>query len=149
MTRSPRRPGRSARAALVCQGMYYTATGLWPLLDERSFQAATGPKTDLWLVKTVGALVSVVGATLVVGGIRGATGPEMPLLAAGSAGALAVIDATYVSGGRSSRVYLLDAALELGFACWAIGALGRRARGVAVEPAAGRVEPAPPDPDSR
>lgn len=112
------RGARSLRTVLVCQGLYFTATGIWPLLDRRTFQAVTGPKADFWLVETVGALVTVVGGALIVAGVRGAMGPEMRLLAAGSAGALAAIDITYAARGRISRVYLLDAALELGFVAW-------------------------------
>lgn len=39
------------------QGIYYVASGLWPLLHMRSFEAVTGPKRDKWLVNTVGALI--------------------------------------------------------------------------------------------
>jgi hypothetical protein len=34
-------------------------TGLWPLVSIGTFQQVTGPKTDLWLVKTVGVLIAV------------------------------------------------------------------------------------------
>lgn len=108
---------------LVCQGLYYAATGIWPLVDRRTFQAATGPKADFWLAETVGALVSVVGGTLVVAGVRGESGPEIRLLAAGSAAALAAIEVTYVAGGSIRRVYLLDALLELGFLSWHVGVI--------------------------
>ncbi len=36
------------------QGLYYTVSGLWPLISLRTFTLVTGPKVDLWLVKTVG-----------------------------------------------------------------------------------------------
>jgi hypothetical protein len=113
---------RSLQTLLVCQGLYYAATGIWPLLDRRTFQAVTGPKADFWLVETVGALVAVVGGTLVVAGVRGEAGPEIRLLATGSAGVLATIDIAYAARGRIPRVYLLDAALELGFVSWHIAA---------------------------
>ena len=45
----------------LLQGIFYVATGVWPLIDIVSFQVVTGPKTDLWLVKTVGVLVTVIG----------------------------------------------------------------------------------------
>ena len=41
----------AARLA-IGQGAYYALTALWALVHVRSFQAITGPKTDLWLVKT-------------------------------------------------------------------------------------------------
>jgi len=89
----------------------YLATGLWPLLHMRSFEAVTGPKTDRWLVKTVGVLVSVIGAVLLIG--RRRPGGELAMLAAGSAAGLAGIDLIYALRGRISKIYLLDAATEL------------------------------------
>ena len=40
--------------------LVYLATGLWPLFNIESFQQVTGPKTDLWLVRTVGVLVDLI-----------------------------------------------------------------------------------------
>ncbi len=51
--------GRNSGASL--QGIYYVATGLWPILNMRSFEMVTGPKRDKWLVKTVGALITAIG----------------------------------------------------------------------------------------
>lgn len=56
---TPTRGPLSVVAAL--QGLFYLATGVWPLIHIDSFLAVTGSKTDLWLVYTVGLLVSVVG----------------------------------------------------------------------------------------
>jgi hypothetical protein len=36
-----------------------------------SFLAVTGPKTDLWFVQTVGALIAVVGAALLLAACSG------------------------------------------------------------------------------
>jgi hypothetical protein len=108
------------------QGGYYVATGIWPLLSMRTFEAITGPKVDKWLVKTVGVLVSVIGATLWVGGTRRQVAPELKLLAMGSAAGLTAIEIVYVARRRISPIYLLDAALEAVIvACW-IAANGRR-----------------------
>ena len=41
------------------QAGYFVVTGVWPIVHMRSFLAVTGPKTDLWLVKTIGVLVTV------------------------------------------------------------------------------------------
>jgi cytochrome b subunit of formate dehydrogenase len=54
----------------LSQGSYYVLTGLWPLLHRSSFLAVTGPKVDLWLVNTVGALLAVTGLVLLVAGWR-------------------------------------------------------------------------------
>ena len=73
----------------------------------------TGPKTDRWLVKTVGALISVLGGTLTASAVRGCPSKDLVTAAAGSAAVLAVIDVLYVARDRISRVYLLDAVVEL------------------------------------
>ena len=56
------------------QGSYFLLTGVWPLLHMRSFLAVTGPKTDLWLVETVGVLVAAIGAGLLLSAARGYAG---------------------------------------------------------------------------
>jgi hypothetical protein len=113
------------RAALALgQGIYYFASGVWPLLSMRTFEAVTGPKTDRWLVKTVGVLVSVIGAVLIFSGRRRRVTPESALLAAGSAAALGAVDTIYATRGRISKIYLLDAVAEAALiAAWAVDAL--------------------------
>lgn len=86
------RGGRSpAHRLAVAQGAFYLATGVWPLLHMRSFEAVTGEKTDDWLVETVGALLTVSGAVMMMAGLRRRVTPEIALLAAGSAGAWAAV----------------------------------------------------------
>ena len=104
--------GAAERLALA-QGAFYVATGVWPLVSIRTFEAVTGPKVDRWLVKTVGALVTVIGGVLVAAGSQRRVTPEIASLAGGSAVALASIDAVYVAKGRISPIYLLDAIVEL------------------------------------
>jgi hypothetical protein len=111
----------------LAQGLYYVITGIWPLANVRSFQAVTGPKTDLWLVKTVGVLVAVIGVTLAVGGARRRGGAEMGVLAAGSAAGLAGVDTVYTTKRRIAKIYLLDAVIEaLLFASWIVAARRER-----------------------
>src|SRR5438552_13699655 len=108
------------------QGLYYLATGVWALVSIRTFEAVTGPKTDRWLVKTVGVLVSVIGAVLALAGWRRRVAPESALLAAGSAAGLATIDTVYATKGRISKIYLLDAVAEVALvAVWGARALAR------------------------
>ena len=95
-----------------CQSVYFLLTGIWPLLHIRSFLAVTGPKHDLWLVKTVGILVAVVGAVLLSAALRDGVTAEIAALAVGSAVALLVVDVIYVRKGVISRIYLLDALAE-------------------------------------
>jgi hypothetical protein len=111
----------------LAQGVYYLITGVWPLASVKSFQAVTGPKTDLWLVKTVGVLVAVIGGTLAVSGARRRAGAETGVLAAGSAAGLAGVDTVYATKRRISKIYLLDAVIEaLLFATWIAAARRER-----------------------
>lgn len=100
------------RAVALFQGIYFFITGVWPLISIRTFQWVTGRKTDLWLVKTVGLLVAVVGLALLVAGFRGSVTFEIFLLAVGSSSALTAIDVKYSLSGVISSIYLLDAIAE-------------------------------------
>ena len=103
------------------QGVYFALTGLWPLVSIDTFMRVTGPKRDIWLVKTVGVIVLAIGAVLVVAGARDAVTPEIYLLASTSAAGLAGIDIYYVTKGTIDRIYLADAAAELILvALWAV-----------------------------
>lgn len=95
------------------QGVFYAATGIWPLLHIESFMALTGPKVDQWLVRTVGALLAWTGVLLCRGAWRRRVTSDLALLALGQALVLAAIDIVYVSQHRISTIYLLDAAAEI------------------------------------
>ncbi len=104
--------------AAIAQGSYYLITGLWAIVHIESFQKITGPKTDLWLVKTVGLLLAVIGAGLLLAAYRQQFDPALILIAIGSAAALLVIEFVYVAKRTISRIYLLDAAVEAGLIAW-------------------------------
>jgi hypothetical protein len=120
---APRQPTRIRNQAdllAFSQATYFVVTGVWPLIDLRSFERITGPKVDDWLVKTVGIETAVIGATLALAKMHRRITPEIEVLAAGSALGLAAIDVIYSLRRRISLVYLLDAAIELSFAAgWA------------------------------
>ena len=102
------------------QALFYLATGVWPLVHISSFEAVTGPKADRWLVKAVGALVATTGLALAVAGRQRRIAPELVLVAAGNAAALATIDVVYVAKQRIRPIYLLDAVAEIALvAVWA------------------------------
>jgi hypothetical protein len=90
-------------------GIYWLVSGIWPIFHLRSFQAVTGPKADEWLVKTVGSLLAVIGGGLLLGARHRRVTPELEAIAIGSALSLTAIDLVYVSKGRMSKIYLLDA----------------------------------------
>jgi hypothetical protein len=102
-----------ATRVLTAQGGYYVATGVAPFISRRAFEAVTGPKTEWWLVQTVGALVTVVGGALISGARSGRVTPELYGIAAGCAAGLAAIDVIYVARRRIAPTYLLDAAAQL------------------------------------
>ncbi|HEX6433808.1 MAG TPA: hypothetical protein VFZ87_06185 [Gemmatimonadales bacterium] len=109
------------KLALI-QGVFYVLTGVWPLIDIVSFQVVTGPKVDLWLVRTVGVLVTVIGVVLLSASRSRRITREILLLAVGSALGLAAIDLVYALSGRISAIYLADAAAEIALAgLWLVG----------------------------
>jgi hypothetical protein len=109
------------RILLLGQGLYYQATGVWPLIDIESFQAVTGRKTDHlvtgleadhWLVMTVGVLVTSIAIGLLTAAYRQTASLEICIVAVCAAGSLATIDAIYVYRGVILPIYLLDCFLD-------------------------------------
>jgi hypothetical protein len=94
------------------QGSFNVINGLWPLVHMRSFEAVSGPKTDKWLVRTVSGLLITVGLEQLHASSREETAAAKRL-GIGAAATLAAIDLVYVANGRISRIYLLDATVEL------------------------------------
>jgi hypothetical protein len=90
--------------------VYFVVTGLWPFVSMRTFELVTGPKVDKWLVKTVGALVTVIGGALLLDARR--PSPGTTAAGVGSAIALGGVDVVFSARGRISKVYLLDALVE-------------------------------------
>ena len=105
-------------AAALTQGGFYFLTGIWPIISIGTFQKITGPKYDLWLVKTVGGLIAVIGASLLFSGYRGEILPSTILLAVGSAVVLTGVDVIYVSKRIIASIYLVDAVVELLLIAW-------------------------------
>lgn len=97
----------------MVQGSFNVVNGLWPLVHMRSFEAVSGPKADKWLVRTVSGLLIAIGLEQ----LRAASNPGGDAVAKrlgiGTAATLAAIDLVYVAKGRISKVYLVDAAVEL------------------------------------
>ena len=100
------------RAVLIFQGVYYLITGTWPLVSMTTFEAVTGPKTDDWLVQTVGVLAAVIGATLLVGAWRLAPSFETLTLSVLSILGFAAVDVVFVVREVIGPIYLVDAAVQ-------------------------------------
>ena len=94
------------------QGIYYVTSGLWPILHMRSFEDVTGPKRDKWLVKTVGALITAIGTTLLFSATREPESETARSLGIFTALALIGIDSIYSIRGTIPKIYLMDAAVE-------------------------------------
>lgn len=125
----PASPIPLERVLAAGQGTYFLVTGLWPLVSLRSFYAVTGPKRDGWLVQTVGSMIACIGSALLLGARRRAVAPEIRWLATSSAAALMAVDVVFVRRRRIPRIYLADAAAELGLlAAWALASASRGPR---------------------
>ena len=105
-------------AVALVQGVYFLVTGIWPLISMRTFLAVTGPKTDLWLVKTVGSILAVIGAVLIYAQVTAAVNPPVVALAIGAAATLVIIEIVYVTKRIISPIYLGDAVVELILIAW-------------------------------
>ena len=93
----------------LAHALYFVLGGLWAIIGRRSFEAVTGPKTDYWLVRTVGGLLVAVGTVIGLAGARERITPEMRWLAFSTSGVLAATDAIANAVGRIRPIYLLDA----------------------------------------
>jgi hypothetical protein len=116
------------RATLGLQAAYFFLTGLWSVLAPGLFQKVTGPKTDIWLLKTVGVLVMAIAAAQASAARRHQASDEALTLGVGSALGLTGIDVVYVARGRISPVYLFDAAIEAALAVVLFKARGGQGR---------------------
>jgi hypothetical protein len=99
--------------AAAFQSIYYILTGLWSHVHISSFIWITGPKTDIWLVKTVGILLVVIGIALLIARFREHYTLEIVIIAIGTAIGLTIIEIYYVMVRRISPIYLLDSIIEL------------------------------------
>lgn len=126
---STARPGYTANRLATAHAGFFLIAGLWPLLHIGSFQWVTGPKTDTWLVKTVGTLIAVAGAV----SLNAARSPrplsaETVALLNGISASLGYISFHYARQGRISRIYYLDALAEAALlATWAAVLAAERA----------------------
>jgi hypothetical protein len=93
--------------------VYYFITAVWPLVSISTFMKVTGPKVDIWLVKTVAVLILSSSLAILLSAWRQQVPLEVVVLAVSNALGLAAIDVIYSTTGRISKIYLLDAVPEL------------------------------------
>lgn len=97
----------------VVHALSFVVGGIWAIVGRRSFEAITGPKTDYWLVRTVGGLLAAVGAVIGMAGAGQRLTADIRWLAIASSAVLTAVDLVYVARRRISPVYLLDAIANL------------------------------------
>lgn len=93
-------------------GGYYFISGLWPLIHMQSFMVITGPKMELWLVKTVGILILIIGMSLLVAAYQRLITLPVKIIAISTCLGLIFIDIFYTVSQVISPVYLIDAGIE-------------------------------------
>jgi hypothetical protein len=103
------------KSLTIIQGLYFALTGLWPIVHIKSFMAVAGPKTDLWLVKTVGLLLAVNGVVFLLALTEKHLARTTKLLAGGVPVVTALVDFYYVLNDVISPVYLVDGFIQVIF----------------------------------
>lgn len=98
---------------LTVQGVYIIVTALWALVDIDSFIWVTGPKTDIWLVKTVAVVLVSIGLALLIAVRESQPSLSIKVLGLTNAAGLAVIDFYYTSNSTIKWVYAADGVLQV------------------------------------
>jgi hypothetical protein len=101
------------RTTILLQGLYFLITGIWPLIGMASFMAVTGPKTDIWLVRTFSMQICAMGVFFCISAIKRDLSFNVLLLSILSAIGFIVADVYYVIKGVIDPIYLADAVVEL------------------------------------
>jgi hypothetical protein len=106
---------RLFKLLILAQSIYILVTAIWPLVHIESFMLVTGPKHDVWLVKTVGALLIPVGTCLLSFLFFKAN--QWPAIVLGLLTALSfmIIDFYYALTDVISDIYMADGAIEFIF----------------------------------
>ena len=99
---------------MLLQGLYFLLTAVWPLVHISSFMYVTGPKTDIWLVKTVSVLILAISLGILRAAFRELLQPDVVLIAISSAMGLICIDVYYSLTDVIADIYLYDALAEAG-----------------------------------
>jgi hypothetical protein len=106
---------RVFRTLLLSHSLYILITAIWPIIDIKSFMDVTGYKTDIWLVKTVGALLIPVALAML--SYWSISTFKLPATILGGCTGISfiTIDCYYALTNVISDIYLADALIELIF----------------------------------
>src|SRR3954470_9688427 len=99
---------------LSVQTFYYLTTAIWPLVDIDGFMQVTGPKTDIWLVKTEAVLLLAISVSFIFNLFIHSTDHRASItLATTCCIVLAAIDFYYAGRHVISPVYFADGIIQL------------------------------------
>jgi hypothetical protein len=113
---------------LLAQGIYYTTTGIWPVVDIESFMQVSCPKTDTWLVKTFGLILFCEGVCFIIDSLANRISFGLCLLAFLNNLSLIIVDVYYSLTNVICPIYLLDAVIQCVFIGFWVGAAMIRKR---------------------
>ena len=109
------KPRKFYYSLLIVHGVYVLLTAIWALIDIGSFMSVTGPKSDIWLVKTVAVLLLPISLCILFP-LFSSINPLLSILVSMlSAAGLAAIDFYYTSNNTISAVYQYDGILQILF----------------------------------
>ena len=98
---------------IIIQASYTLITAIWPIIHIQSFMEVTGYKTDVWLVKTVGALLIPISSSLLMHLFVITDRRPAIVLGSFSCVAFIVIDFYYASNDVISDIYMLDGVVQI------------------------------------
>lgn len=104
---------KAFRIILWIQTLYYFLTAVWGLVDIESFMEVTGPKTDIWLVKTVSILLLAVSFCFFAHLFIKTNRWPVIILAISCCISLAFIDFYYAGKQTISAIYFLDGIAQI------------------------------------
>ncbi|HYF70331.1 MAG TPA: hypothetical protein VD884_19465 [Ohtaekwangia sp.] len=100
------------KVILIIQGGYTLLTAIWPLVDIESFMMVTGYKTDIWLVKTVGALLIPIALCMGMHVMIETDPRPVIVLSMSTAVAFIAVDFYYALNDVIADIYLADGIIE-------------------------------------
>ncbi len=103
------------RILLGVQSIYTFITAVWSLVDIESFMLVTGYKTDIWLVKTVGAILVSISLCMATHLFIRTDHLPVVILAIFSSIGFICIDFYYALNDIISNVYLADGFAQILF----------------------------------
>lgn len=103
---------------LSIQGVYFLIVGMWPIVSINSFMSFAGPKTDIWLVRTFGAMLACEGFCFIITAMLRHMSFPMLILAFLNSVLLLFVDMHYHLDNVLGESYLVDASIEFLFIVW-------------------------------